>query len=123
MLLPGGVKLAGLAHHLVDLGDMLLLEGDLFSGVFFKPHALVHYQRVQVVVLLKCSALVIQRFTQDLGDVMLWDSTSLPMLRDGCPPTDVTCSPAIAAWFMPSVAWFHIQPMIGMRAWPKTISE
>jgi hypothetical protein len=64
------VKLAGLAHHLIDFGDMLLLEGDLFSGVFFKPHALVHYEPEQVVVLAKCSALVIQRFTQNLGDVM-----------------------------------------------------
>jgi len=33
--LPGGVKLPGLAHHLIDLGDMLLLESDLFPGVFF----------------------------------------------------------------------------------------
>jgi hypothetical protein len=39
--LAGGVKLAGLAHHLIDLGDMLLLEGDLFPSVFFKPYALV----------------------------------------------------------------------------------
>jgi len=36
-----GVKLAGLAHHLIDLGDVLLLEGDLLPGIFFKPHALV----------------------------------------------------------------------------------
>jgi hypothetical protein len=43
--LPGGVKLAGFSHHLIDLGDMLLLEGDLFPGVFFKPHALVYYER------------------------------------------------------------------------------
>src|SRR6266508_1083755 len=34
----------------------------------------------------------------------LWDSTSLPMLSDGWPPSDVTCSPAIAAWLIPSVA-------------------
>jgi hypothetical protein len=109
--LPGGVKLAGLSHHLIDLGDMLLLEGDLFPGVFFKPHALVHDEREQLVVLriwvMSC----------------LWDSTSVPILREGCPPSDVTCSPAMAAWFMPSVAWLRIQLMIGMRAWPKTIRE
>src|SRR6201988_3414200 len=70
MPLPGGMKLAGLAHHLVDLGDMLLLEGDLFTGVLLKPHALVHHEREQVVVLAKCGALVIQRFTQNLRDVM-----------------------------------------------------
>ena len=64
------MKLAGLAHHLIDLGDMLLLEGDLFPRVFIKPHALVYYKREQLVVLAKCSALVIQRFTQNLGDVM-----------------------------------------------------
>lgn len=64
------MKLAGLAHHLIDLRDVLLLEGDLLPGVFFEPHALVHYEREQVVVLAKCSALVIQRFTQNLGDVM-----------------------------------------------------
>ena len=95
MLLPGGMKLAGLAHHLIDLGDVLLLEGDLISGVFFKPHALARYQLVQVVVLLKCSALVIQRFTQNLGDVMF---VGLDQFAD-------------------------IQLMIGMRAWPKPISE
>ena len=58
---------AGLAHHLVDLRDVLLLEGDLLPGVFFEPHALVHYEREQIVVLAKGRALVIQRFTQDLG--------------------------------------------------------
>jgi hypothetical protein len=68
--LPRGVKLAGLTHHLVDLGDMLLLEGDLFPGVFLKPHAPVHDEREQVIVLAKCSALVIQRFTQNLGNVV-----------------------------------------------------
>jgi hypothetical protein len=45
------VKLAGLAHHFIDLGDVLLLESDLFPGVFFKPHVLVYYEREQVVVL------------------------------------------------------------------------
>ena len=64
------MKVAGLAHHLIDLGDVLLLQGDLFPGVFFEPHALVHYEREQVVVLAKGSALVIQRFTENLGDVM-----------------------------------------------------
>jgi hypothetical protein len=64
------VQLAGLAHHLIDLRDVLLFEGDLLPGVFFEPHALVHYEREQVVVLAKRCALVIQRFTQDLGDVV-----------------------------------------------------
>jgi hypothetical protein len=105
--LPGGVKLAGLPHHLIDLGDMLLLERDLFPGVFFKPHALVHYQREQLVVLAKCSALVIQRFTQNLGDVMF---VGLDQFAD-------------VEGRMPSVAWLRIQLMIGMRAWPKTIRE
>src|SRR2546428_3641548 len=67
---PGGVQRAGLAHHLIDLRDVLLFEGDLLPGVFFEPHALVHYEREQVVVLAKGCALVIQRFTQDLGDVV-----------------------------------------------------
>ena len=67
---PGGVQLAGLAHHLIDLRDVLLFEGDLLPGVFFEPHALVHYERQQVVVLAKGCALVTQRFTQDLGAVV-----------------------------------------------------
>src|SRR5207249_6450006 len=67
---PGGVQRAGLAHHLIDLRDVLLFEGDLLPGVFFEPHALVHYEREQIVVLAKGCALVIQRFTQDLGDVV-----------------------------------------------------
>jgi hypothetical protein len=28
------VKFAGLAHHFLDLGDVLLLEPDLLAGVF-----------------------------------------------------------------------------------------
>src|SRR5881397_763591 len=67
---PGGVELAGLAHHFIDLGDVLLLKGDLLARVFLEPHALVHYEREQVVILAKCCALVIQRFTQNLGDVV-----------------------------------------------------
>src|SRR4030095_415091 len=67
---PSGVQRAGLAHHLIDLRDVLLFEGDLLSSVFFEIHALVHYEREQVVVLAKGCALVIQRFTQDLGDVV-----------------------------------------------------
>src|SRR5262245_44001429 len=48
---PGGVQLAGLAHHLIDLRDVLLFESDLLPGVLFEPHALVHYEREPVVVL------------------------------------------------------------------------
>ena len=61
--LPGRMKLAGLAHHFDDLSDVLLLKGDLLPGVFFRPHALVHDEREQVVVLAKSCALVIERFT------------------------------------------------------------
>src|SRR4029077_9091913 len=64
------MQVAGLAHHLIHLGDMLLLERDLLPSVFFKPHAPIHDEREQIVVLAKSSTLVIQRFTQNLGDVM-----------------------------------------------------
>jgi hypothetical protein len=99
------VKLAGLAHHFIDLGDVLLLEGDLFPGVFFEPHALVHHESEQVVVLAKCDAVVIQRFTENLSDVMF---VGLDQFAD-------------VEGRMPSVAWLRTQLMIGMRAWPKTI--
>jgi hypothetical protein len=72
---------------------------------------------------------VFERFAQDLRDVVLcamscWCvSVSLPIFSDGWPPSVVTCSPAIAAWFIPSVAWSRIHLMIGMRACPNTIRE
>ena len=93
------MQVARLTHHLIHLGDMLLLERDLFPSVFFKPHAPIHDEREQIVVLAKCSALVIQCFTQNLGDVMFMGldqfadvirqarlHAHLPWPHGSCPP-------------------------------------
>src|SRR5713101_5522405 len=67
----GGMQFARLANHFLDLGNVLLLELDLLAGVFLKPHALVNYEREQVVVLAKRGVLVIQGFLENLNDVVL----------------------------------------------------
>ena len=54
---------------------------------------------------------------------MWWLPTSSPMPSDTAWPSDVTSSPASAAWARLSAACSRIHPMIGMRAWPNTISE
>src|SRR5262249_43028063 len=38
----GGAQFPGLAHHFLDLRDVLLLELDLLTRVFLKPDALVN---------------------------------------------------------------------------------
>src|SRR5499425_304176 len=67
----GGAQFPGLAHHFLDLGDVLLLELDLLTRVFLKPDALVNYEVEQIVVLAKRGALVIQGLLENLHDVVL----------------------------------------------------
>src|SRR4029077_2131777 len=67
----GGTQFARLANHFLDLGNVLLLELDLLAGVFLEPDALVNDELEQVVVLAKRGMLVIQRFLENLNDVVL----------------------------------------------------
>src|SRR5215470_4808334 len=67
----GGAQFPGLAHHFLDLGDVLLLELDLLTGVFLEPDALVDYEVEQIVVLAKRGTLMIQGLLENLHDVVL----------------------------------------------------
>src|SRR5262249_58479136 len=67
----GGMQFAGLTHHFLDLGDMLLLQHDLRAGVILQPYTFVNHELEQVVVLAKRGALVIQGFLENLNDVVL----------------------------------------------------
>ena len=91
----GGRQLAGPPHHLLHFGDVLLLQLDLVSGVLLQPHALIAHRVQQLVVCAQRRAFMIERLVQDLTDVMLGRFDQLG------PPSDVTSSPAIDAWFMP----------------------
>src|SRR5215831_16318878 len=73
----GGVQFPGLAHHFLDLGDVLLLELDLLTRVFLEPDALVDDEREQIVVLAKRGALVIQGLLKNLYDVVLMGLSQL----------------------------------------------
>src|SRR5262245_4812581 len=66
----GAVQFTGLAHHLLDLGDVALLKLDLLAGIFLQPHALVRDEREQIVVFLQRGAFVVQGFVENLDDVV-----------------------------------------------------
>jgi hypothetical protein len=56
----GSMEVAGLAHHLLDLGDVLLFQLDLLAGVLLQPHALVAHEIEQLVVRAQRLALVLE---------------------------------------------------------------
>src|SRR5436190_6236294 len=67
----GGLEVAGPAQHLLDLGDVPLLELDLLARVLLEPHVLVDDAVEQLVVEVDRRTLVVERLAQDLLDVVL----------------------------------------------------
>ena len=103
-----GGQFTRLAHHLLDLGDVLLFQLDLLAGVLLQPNALVAHEIEQLGARAQRRALVLEGLMQELPDLVLVRFDQLADLEGRGPPSDVTCSPAIEAWFMPSIAWLRI---------------
>src|SRR6185295_4333881 len=74
VLKPAGARLldgAGLAHHLANLGEMLLFRGDLRAGVFLEHDALVDHLRQELAVFRETFLFVRERFGKDFVHVVL----------------------------------------------------
>src|SRR5262245_43406450 len=67
----GSMQLPRLAHHLLHLGDVLLLKLDLVASVLLQPPALAGDQGEQVVILVERDALVVEGLVEDLTDLVL----------------------------------------------------
>src|SRR5262249_37855923 len=60
-----------LAHHLLDLGDVLLFQLDLLARVLLQPDTLIAHEIEQLVVRAQRRALVLEGLVQDLPDLVL----------------------------------------------------
>src|SRR5918995_5981244 len=66
-----GPQFTRFAHHLLDLGDVLLFQLDLLARVLLQPNALVAHEIEQLVVRAQRRVLVLEGLMEDLPDLVL----------------------------------------------------
>jgi hypothetical protein len=91
--------------------------------LLLQPDALVLHEIEELVVRAQRRALVLEGLEQDLPDPVLVRFDQLADLEGRVTAERRNVLAGDRGWFMPSIAWLRIQPMIGMRARPNTISE